>query len=169
MNEVTSERLEMRFATSGEIEDGKLWRIPAERMKMQAPHLVPLSKQARRVLALARPLRQSDDPGVLLFPGFTRHGALSENALLALLADGGAAHVVATWLELRRDAAVDQQISAVDEDVVPVVSVSVGDLSAAFSFGSGFGFAATLGAVAGLPATGGRAGGAAASGLLPGA
>ena len=26
---------EMRFATWGEIEDGKLWRVPAERMKMQ--------------------------------------------------------------------------------------------------------------------------------------
>jgi hypothetical protein len=60
-----------------------------------------------------------------------------------------------------------EEFSAVDEDVVPVVSVSAGDLSAAFSFGgsAGFGFAAILGAVAGLPATGGRADGGAASGL----
>jgi Phage integrase family. len=79
----------MRFATHGEIENGKLWRIPPERMKMQQGHVVPLSKQARRVLDLARPLRQSDDASALLYPGFSRHGALSENALLALLARAG--------------------------------------------------------------------------------
>ena len=80
---------EMRFATWGEIESGKLWRIPAERMKMRDGHTVPLSTQAQRVLKLAKPLRRSDDAGALLFPGFTRHGALSENALLALLARAG--------------------------------------------------------------------------------
>jgi integrase len=41
------------------------------------------------VLQLAQPLRRSDDDSALLFPGFTRHGALSENALLALLARAG--------------------------------------------------------------------------------
>lgn len=79
---------ETRFATWGEI-DGDLWRIPAERMKMRDPHVVPLSREARRVLALAGPLRQSRDPGALIFPGFTRHGALSENAFTALLARAG--------------------------------------------------------------------------------
>src|SRR5207253_5244302 len=63
-----------------------VWRIPAERMKMREPHIVPLSRQAQAVLRLAKPLRTDND---LLFPGFTRHGALSENALLALLARAG--------------------------------------------------------------------------------
>ncbi|MBK8740155.1 MAG: tyrosine-type recombinase/integrase, partial [Betaproteobacteria bacterium] len=45
---------EMRFATWGEIEDGKLWRVPAERMKMDREHLVPLSTQAQTVLERAR-------------------------------------------------------------------------------------------------------------------
>jgi integrase len=58
-------------------------------MKMRDPHIVPLSKQALRVLALARPLRQSDDGAALIFPGFTKTGHLSENALLALLARAG--------------------------------------------------------------------------------
>ena len=80
---------EMRFATWDEIEDGKLWRIPAARMKMQRPHVVPLSRQARAVLKRAQDIRTSPDAGALLFPGFTRHGALSENALLALLARAG--------------------------------------------------------------------------------
>ena len=62
---------------------------PAARMKMRLEHVVPLSDQARRILELAKPLRQSDDASALLFPGFTRYGALSENALLALLARAG--------------------------------------------------------------------------------
>ena len=34
---------EMRFATWGEIDSGKLWRIPPSRMKMREGHVVPLS------------------------------------------------------------------------------------------------------------------------------
>jgi len=80
---------EMRFATWGEIEDGKLWRIPAARMKMSREHVVPLSNQAQHILQSTAALRPSADDSALLFPGFTRHGALSENALLALLARAG--------------------------------------------------------------------------------
>lgn len=79
---------EMRFANWGEIRGDK-WRIPAERMKMQIEHVVPLSQQARELLERAATLRTSSDAGALLFPGFTRHGALSENAVLALLARAG--------------------------------------------------------------------------------
>ena len=45
---------EVRFADWSEInhEDG-LWEIPAERMKMRRPHLVPLSKQAVAVIERA--------------------------------------------------------------------------------------------------------------------
>lgn len=80
---------EMRFAPWQEIEGGKLWRIPAERMKMRADHLVPLSRQACEILELAKPMRNSRDGDALIFPGFTRAGPLSENALLALLARAG--------------------------------------------------------------------------------
>jgi integrase len=81
---------EMRFAAWAEIDaKAKLWRIPAARMKMRDPHVVPLSKQAIRVLDLARPLRRSDEADALIFPGFTRAGSLSENALLAMIARAG--------------------------------------------------------------------------------
>jgi integrase len=80
---------EMRFAPWSEIEQGKLWRIPAERMKMDREHVVPLSRQAQEILEAAKPLRTEKGGGALIFPGFTRHGALSENALLALLARAG--------------------------------------------------------------------------------
>ncbi len=81
---------ETRMASWLEIDmKAKLWRIPAARMKMRDPHIVPLSTQALQVLELARPLRTSDDPGALIFPGFTKAGNLSENAILALLARAG--------------------------------------------------------------------------------
>lgn len=80
---------EMRFATWGEIVDGKQWAIPAARMKMRLDHLVPLSTQAQEVLKAAAAIRTSDDDDALLFPGFTAAGHLSENALIALLARAG--------------------------------------------------------------------------------
>jgi integrase len=42
------------------------WDIPAERMKMRTPYIVPLATQAVEVLELLRPLSGS---GALLFPG----------------------------------------------------------------------------------------------------
>ena len=42
------------------------WDIPAERMKMRTPHIVPLSKQALEMLAL---LKQLNGNVELLFPG----------------------------------------------------------------------------------------------------
>jgi integrase len=42
------------------------WDIPADRMKMRTPHIVPLATQAVEVLELLRPLSGS---GALLFPG----------------------------------------------------------------------------------------------------
>ncbi len=83
---------EMRFATWSEIEKGKggpIWRLSKERMKMDREHIVPLSKQAQEILTLAKPMRTSDAADALIFPGFTRAGSLSENALLALLARAG--------------------------------------------------------------------------------
>ena len=42
------------------------WNIPAERMKMRTPHIVPLSSQALEVLATLRPLSGGS---AWLFPG----------------------------------------------------------------------------------------------------
>jgi integrase len=42
------------------------WDIPAERMKMRTPHIVPLSEQALEVLALLKQLNGNSD---LVFPG----------------------------------------------------------------------------------------------------
>ncbi len=40
------------------------WNIPAERMKMREPHLVPLSRQALEILCEVYPLTSSDHPPI---------------------------------------------------------------------------------------------------------
>lgn len=75
---------EVRGATRDEFDFKKaIWRIPAEHMKMRAPHDVPLSKQARAVLREVWPL--SED-GSLVFPSIrSAQRPLSENALNSAL------------------------------------------------------------------------------------
>jgi integrase len=59
------------------------WRIPAERMKMREPHIVPLTKQA---LALLAELKIVTGHSVLLFPGERDHAKpMSNNTLLFAL------------------------------------------------------------------------------------
>lgn len=74
---------EMRFARWEEIDENKKqWRIPAERMKMQRPHIVPLSSQ---VLDLLNQAAQYSDGKGFIFPAPTRTGTLSENAILYVI------------------------------------------------------------------------------------
>lgn len=72
---------EVRGATWGEIDwDSKIWRIPAERMKMDAPHNVPLSRQAVAILDRVKTLYGNHG---IIFPGI-RQGSqqLSSNTML---------------------------------------------------------------------------------------
>lgn len=77
---------ELRFAKWGEFEglDGEapLWRIPAARMKMRRPHLVPLSPQAVALLAQIEGGRESSES---LFPASLGKGVISENTMLYAL------------------------------------------------------------------------------------
>lgn len=60
----TSELIEAKWSEF-DLEASR-WDIPAERMKMRTPHIVPLSKQALEVLAMLRELNGKNE---LLFPG----------------------------------------------------------------------------------------------------
>lgn len=60
----TTELIEAKWSEF-DLEAGR-WDIPADRMKMRTPHIVPLSKQALEVLAM---LRELNGKGELLFPG----------------------------------------------------------------------------------------------------
>jgi integrase len=65
----------------------RLWRIPAERMKMRRPHDVPLSLQALMVLKVVWPLNEEDE---LVFPSLRSHKKpLSENAFNSVLRNMG--------------------------------------------------------------------------------
>ena len=84
--------LALTFVRSGELRkaewsefdfDKTEWRIPAERMKMRAPHVVPLSKQALAVLAELKSLTGS---GRFLFPNQSKLTVpMSENTMLYAL------------------------------------------------------------------------------------
>lgn len=75
---------ELRQAEWSEFDlDKAEWRIPAERMKMNAPHIVPLAEQAVAILRDLAPLTGS---GRYLFPGLrTRARPMSENTVNAAL------------------------------------------------------------------------------------
>jgi integrase len=75
---------ELRKAEWAEIDlDEAEWNIPAEKMKMRVPHLVPLSIQAVEIL---RELYALTGEGKYVFPGARTNGRpMSDNAILAAL------------------------------------------------------------------------------------
>ncbi len=83
---------ELRRAQWREIElDKAEWRIPAERMKMREPHIVPLSRQAVDVLRELEPLTnrvssiKPDAPSFVFPSARSAERPMSENAVLAAL------------------------------------------------------------------------------------
>ncbi|MBB3034674.1 tyrosine-type recombinase/integrase [Alteriqipengyuania lutimaris] len=71
---------ELRMATWDEFNFEKAeWRIPAERMKMRKPHMVPLTRQ---VIAYLRELYELTGPDGYAFEAFhTRRRPMSENTM----------------------------------------------------------------------------------------
>lgn len=79
---------EVRNALWSEIDlEQKEWHIPAERMKMRRPHIVPLSKQALAVLIRAKTIFGSDG---YVFPSVRdQNKPMSDNAMSKALRDMG--------------------------------------------------------------------------------
>jgi integrase len=75
---------ELRHAEWAEVDlDKAEWRIPAEKMKMKNPHIVPLSSQAVEVLCKILPITGQ---GQYVFPSVrTNSRPMSENTILAAL------------------------------------------------------------------------------------
>lgn len=62
--------------------EGEQWNIPAEKMKMKHPHVVPLARQAAAILKELRPLTGA---GQYVFPGRTSSRPMSNNTVNAAL------------------------------------------------------------------------------------
>lgn len=75
---------EFRQAEWSEIDlEAQEWRIPADKMKMKVPHIVPLAKQAVGILKEIQPLTGK---GRYVFPSIrTNSRPMSENTVLAAL------------------------------------------------------------------------------------
>jgi len=75
---------ELRHAEWQEFDlDRSEWRIPAEKMKMKSPHIIPLSKQAVSLLREIHPLTGN---GKYVFPSIrTNSRPMSDNTILAAL------------------------------------------------------------------------------------
>jgi integrase len=75
---------ELRKAEWKEVDFEKAeWRIPAERMKMKQPHIVPLARQAIEIL---KELHPQTGRGRFLFPSpLTNQRAMSDNAILTAM------------------------------------------------------------------------------------
>ena len=75
---------ELRGANWAEFDLAKAeWRIPAERMKMRSPHLIPLSRQS---VAILNELQPFTGPVGYVFPSArSRTRSMSENAITAAL------------------------------------------------------------------------------------
>jgi len=78
---------ELRHAQWPEIDlEGAIWRIPAEKMKMKAAHLVPLSTQAVAILRELKPYTDHGTGNGYLFPSArTPFRPMSENTITAAL------------------------------------------------------------------------------------
>jgi len=75
---------ELRHMQWQEIDlDAALWAIPAEKMKMKADHLVPLSRQAVAILQEIQPLTQCSD--FVFHSVRTTQRPISDNTLIAAL------------------------------------------------------------------------------------
>lgn len=75
---------EVRFATWDEIDlKQKIWTVPADRMKMKKPHIVPLSTQAIEVLKSTPRLVATD----LIFPSLIKPVPISDAAMAKLIKD----------------------------------------------------------------------------------
>lgn len=82
---------ETRFATWGEFDlNGGVWSIPAARMKMKEPHVIPLAPPAvdlmRRVAAERKALDGTLAPNALVF-SHTKGKAISDMTMLKVLRD----------------------------------------------------------------------------------
>jgi len=93
----------------------KVWLIPAERMKMKKPHIIPLSKQALTLLELIKPMSGNSE---YLFPSRSslKSHANSQSVNMALKRMGFAGELVSHGLRALASTTLNEQ--GFDADVI---------------------------------------------------
>lgn len=98
---------EIRGASWSEVDlNAGLWTLPAERMKMGRPHVVPLSSQA--VSVFERALNYRVEASDLVFPGQALTKPLSDMTLLKILRDQNLGVTVHGFRSALRDWVAEQ-------------------------------------------------------------
>ena len=98
---------EVRLARWSEVDlAGKVWTVPASRMKAKKAHAVPLSDAALAVLAAAARLRDKSD---LIFPS-VRGRTLSDSTISKLIRENGIKAVVHGFRSSFRDWAAESGV-----------------------------------------------------------
>lgn len=98
---------EIRFARWPEVDmESALWSIPADRMKMNRPHVVPFSPEAIDVFQRAAKFRASGSD--LVFPGQKLKKPMSDMTLLKILRDMDAGVTVHGFRSAFRDWVAEQ-------------------------------------------------------------
>ncbi len=102
---------------------GDVWTIPAERMKAEREHRVPLSSRAQAILAS---LGTEHEPESFVFPGRSKGAPLSNMAMLKLLRDMRPGYVVHGFRSTFKDWAAE---TTAHENIVTEMALAhvVGD------------------------------------------
>ncbi|HGM5433560.1 TPA: tyrosine-type recombinase/integrase [Serratia marcescens] len=119
---------ELRQAEWSEFDfDKAIWEIPASKMKMRRPHLVPLSQQAVAILEQVKPISSRYK---LVFPGRIQHtkpiSEMTVNVLIRRIGYGGRAtghgfrHTMSTILHEQgfNSAWIELQLAHVDKNSI---------------------------------------------------
>ncbi len=100
---------EVRLATWAELDlDGATWTIPAERMKAEREHVVPLSLPAVSLFRRMEAHRRDDTDAALVFPGMKRGKPLSDMTLTKAMRDMGRAETPHGFRSTFRDWVAEQ-------------------------------------------------------------
>lgn len=119
---------ELRQAEWSEFDfDKSLWEIPASKMKMRRPHLIPLSQQALAILEQLKPISERYQ---FVFPGRSQHtkpiSEMTLNVLMRRIGYGGRAtghgfrHTMSTILHEQgyNTAWIELQLAHVDKNSI---------------------------------------------------
>lgn len=122
---------EVRLATWNEVDlEGRLWTIPAERMKAGREHVIPLSDEAVSVFERAKQFERG--PKSFVFPGTLKDKPLSDMTLTKILRDQKRSETVHGFRSSFRDWVAEQTTYSPEIAEVALAHVNSNKTEAAY-------------------------------------